>query len=354
MLNTPQAELDLKPRLLDQVRYALRRQHYSLQTEKAYVLWIKRFIHFHGLTHPEHMHAQEVVAFVDHLAAHAGVAVSTHRQALAALQFLYRHVLNMPLPQLPALHLPRRSPRLPTVLTVADTHALLAQLQGTMHLMASLLYGAGLRATECLRLRIKDLDLAHRRVTVREGKGQADRVSVLPEAVVPALLAHVERVRSLHTQDLREGRGRTTLPDALDRKYPQAGLEWGWQFVFPSAVHCVSPYTGLQVRFHVHPKTLQRSIRAAARAAGLSGPIGPHTLRHCFATHMLEAGVDIRTIQVLLGHKNVVTTMVYTHVMVRGGAMPRSPMDMCASGQFSRARSTRPGAICRTISPHEF
>jgi integron integrase len=323
-----QTELPLAPRLLDQVRLALRRQHYSLQTEKAYVLWAKRYIRFHQLRHPAQMYADEVVAFLDHLATHEQVAVATHRQALSALLFLYRQVLNLPLPQMPALRHPQRAPRLPVVLTVAETHALFAQLDGSMHLMASLMYGAGLRLMECLRLRTKDIDFERGKITVREGKGGLDRISLLPESVVPRLQAHLARVQALHQEDLRQGFGRTPLPGALDQKYPSAGLNWAWQFVFPSASRCVSPYTGQAVRFHVHPQTVQRAVKQAARAARLSCTASPHTLRHCFATHMLESGVDIRTIQVLLGHKDVATTMVYTHVTVRHGEMPRSPMDM--------------------------
>jgi len=322
-----QSELSLKPRLLDQVRDCLRRRHYSLRTEKVYLGWIRRFILFHDKRHPVDMGASEVNAFLSHLARHDRVAASTQNQALSSLLFLYRHVLGSPLPWLDTMEHAKRPARLPTVLTQAEVKAVLGVMEGTHWLMASLLYGAGLRLLECLGLRIKDISFERRQLIIRDAKGGRDRVTVLPESLVPALEKHLERVRAFHNTDLHAGFGRVSLPFALERKYPRAGLLWGWQFAFPSSRICTSPYTGQQVRYHCHPKTVQRAVAQAARAASITRPVTPHTFRHSFATHLLESGTDIRTVQTLLGHKDVATTMIYTHVMKQPGIGVRSPLD---------------------------
>jgi len=327
LLATPQAELSLKPRLLDQVRDCLRRRHYSLRTEKVYILWIRRFILFHDKRHPRDMGPLETTAFLSHLARHDHVAASTQNQALSALLFLYRHVLDQPLPWLDDMERAKRPARLPTVLTVQEVQAVLDAMQGVRWLMTALLYGAGLRLIECLALRVKDVGFERGQLIVRDAKGHRDRVTVLPESVVAKLQEHLLRIQALHQRDLAAGMGRVALPFALERKYPRAGLQWGWQFVFPSAGLCRSPYTGLQVRHHCHPKTLQRAVAEAARKALICRPVTPHTFRHSFATHLLESGTDIRTVQALLGHKDVSTTMIYTHVMRTPGIGVRSPLD---------------------------
>lgn len=322
-----QGELALKPRLLDQVRDCLRRRHYSLRTEKVYVGWIRRFILFHEKRHPVEMGPTEVNAFLSHLARRDQVAASTQNQALSALLFLYRHVLGSPLPWLDELEHAKRPARLPTVLTEQEVRTLLGVLEGGGWLMVSLLYGAGLRLMECLALRVKDVSFERRQLVIRDAKGGRDRVTVLPDSLAPHLLNHLARVKSLHDADLVAGLGRVSLPFALERKYPKAGLQWAWQFVFPSTRVCTSPYTGHQVRFHCHPKTVQRLVAHAARRSGIARPVTPHTFRHSFATHLLESGTDIRTVQALLGHKDVATTMIYTHVMKQPGIGVRSPLD---------------------------
>lgn len=322
-----QAELALKPRLLDQVRDCLRRRHYSLRTENAYVGWIRRFILFHEKRHPQEMGPTEVNAFLSHLARHDQVAAATQNQALSALLFLYRHVLASPLPWLDGLEHAKRPARLPTVLTEHEVRTLLGVLEGVRWLMVSLLYGAGLRLMECLALRVKDVSFERRQLVIRDAKGGRDRVTVLPDSLAPHLFDHLKRVKALHDADLVAGLGRVSLPFALERKYPKAGLQWAWQFVFPSSRLCTSPYTGLQVRYHCHPKTVQRLVAHAARRSGIPRPVTPHTFRHSFATHLLESGTDIRTVQALLGHKDVATTMIYTHVMKQPGIGVRSPLD---------------------------
>jgi len=320
-------ELPLRPRLLDQVRDCLRRRHYSLRTEKVYVAWIRRFILFHGVRHPNVMGSEEVNSFLSHLARHEKVSASTQNQALSALLFLYRHILEAPLPWLDNLERAKRPARLPTVLTVREVQDVIAEMSGVRCLMVSLLYGSGLRLQECLMLRVKDLLLERRQLIVRDGKGFRDRVTMIPDSLVDELVRHLVKVQMLHSADLRRGFGRVALPFALERKYPQAGLQWAWQFVFPSSTLCTSPYSGATVRHHVHPKTLQRAVSQAARAAQIQRPVSPHTFRHCFATHLLESGADIRTVQALLGHKDVSTTMIYTHVMAKPGSGVRSPLD---------------------------
>lgn len=315
------------PKLLDRVRQTLRRKHYSYRTEQAYIHWIKRFILFHHKRHPQEMSTPEVEAFLTHLAVKENVAASTQNQALQAILFLYREVLRQPVEE-PIHALRAKKPRrLPTVLTRQEVQQLFAHLSGTHLLLACLLYGSGLRLMECLRLRVKDLDWEYRTITVRDGKGEKDRITVLPESLIGPLQAHLEDVRRLHQQDLAQGYSAVYLPEALARKYPNADHEWGWQWVFPSARLSVDPRSGAIRRHHMDPASLQRAIRHAARSAGLAKPVSPHTLRHSFATHLLESGYDIRTVQELLGHKDVKTTMIYTHVLQRGGLAVRSPLD---------------------------
>jgi integron integrase len=316
------------PRLLDVVRAAVRRRHYSDRTEETYIHWIKRFVFFSDKRHPRELGAAEVTAFLNHLVAERHVAAATQNQALAALLFLYKEVLAQPLPWLDGIEHARRPVRKPTVLTSSEARRLLSRLHGTKWLMASLLYGAGLRLRECLTLRVKDVDLGYRQILIRDGKGGKDRVTVLPEPVIQPLQAHLERVRLLHDQDLADGCGDVELPDALTQKYPRAPYEWGWKFVFPSHKRSVDPRTGAIRRHHVYENYLIRGIKEAARAAGIAKHVSCHTLRHSFATHLLEGGYDIRTVQELLGHSDVSTTMVYTHVLNKGGRGVRSPLDL--------------------------
>jgi integron integrase len=315
------------PRLLDQVREAIRLRHYSIRTEQAYTDWIKRFILFHGKRHPREMGAAEVERFLTHLAVEGRVAASTQNQALSALLFLYRTVLKVDLPWLGEMTRAKRPGRLPVVLTVEEVRRVLARIDGQQGLMADLLYGAGLRLLECVRLRVKDLDFEMRQITVRDGKGEKDRMTMLPQSVLEPLRAHLEKVKVLHAHDLEEGFGEVYLPYALDRKYPDASREWGWQYVFPAAGRSVDPRSGKERRHHVDEQTLQRAMKKAVRAAGLTKPASCHTLRHSFATHLLQSGYDIRTVQELLGHQDVATTMIYTHVLNRGGSGVISPLD---------------------------
>jgi len=316
-----------KPRLLDLVRDRIRVKHYSLRTEQAYVQWIKRFIFFHGKRHPKDMAAPEVEAFLSHLATEKNVSASTQSQALSALLFLYREVLGIELPWLENLTRAKKPQRLPVVLTVAEVKAILVRLDGRNALMANLLYGAGLRLMEVLRLRVKDLDFGMRQITVRDGKGFKDRVTMLPESLIEPLQRYLQKVKEIHQEDLRAGFGEVYLPYALERKYPNAGREWGWQYVFPSSQRSIDPYSGKERRHHLDEKVLQRAIKMAVRDAGITKPASCHTMRHSFATHLLQSGYDIRTVQELLGHKDVSTTMIYTHVLNRGGRGVRSPLD---------------------------
>jgi integron integrase len=309
------------------VRDAIRRRHYSDRTEETYVQWIKRFIFFSGKRHPELLGGEEVTAFLNHLARERKVAAATQNQALAALLFLYKEVIGEPLPWLDGLERARQPVRVPTVLTRDEVHRLLENLRGSKWLMASLLYGAGLRLRECLKLRVKDIDFGYRQIVVRDGKGAKDRVTMLPSSVVEPLKLHLERVRRLHERDLAAGHGGVALPDALARKYPRAPCEWQWKFVFPSFRLSVEPKTGLVRRHHIYENFLIRGVKEAARRAGIAKHVSCHTLRHSFATHLLEGGYDIRTVQELLGHADVSTTMIYTHVLNKGGRGVRSPLD---------------------------
>ena len=317
------------PKLLDLVRETLRLKHYALRTEEAYVQWIRRFILFHNKRHPREMGMPEIRAFLTHLATEEHVAASTQTQALSALLFLYRQVLHQELDPLDLDAIRAQKPkRLPTVLTRVEVQRVLAQMTGIHLLMARLLYGSGLRLMECLRLRVKDVDFELHQITVRDGKGAQDRVTMLPESVIPALRDQLTHGRALHEQDLANGYGCVFLPDALERKYPNACKEWGWQYVFPSERISRDPRGEMLRRHHLDESGLQKAVRAAAKAAGIAKPVGPHTFRHSFATHLLEAHYDIRTVQELLGHKDVKTTMVYTHVLNRGPLAVKSPLDM--------------------------
>jgi integron integrase len=313
--------------LLDRVRDAVRTRHYSRRTEKAYVHWIKRYIFFHDKRHPAEMGAAEVGAFLTALAVRNKVAASTQNQALSALLFLYREVLGAELPWLDDVVRAKRPLRLPVVLTRDEVRAVLQRVDGVPRLMAILLYGAGLRLLECCRLRVKDIDFATNQITIRDGKGHRDRATMLPAAVKAGLAVHLERVREQHLADLQHGAGWVELPGALIRKYPNAGRDWGWQWVFPATRFYVDRVTGQRRRHHLHESVVQRAVKDAVRAAGIAKPATCHTFRHSFATHLLEESHDIRTVQELLGHKDVSTTMVYTHVLNRGPAGVRSPAD---------------------------
>jgi integron integrase len=316
-----------EPRLLDRVRQALRLRHYSRRTEKAYVGWIRRFVLHHGRRHPREMGRPEVSAFLTHLAARERVSASTQNQALSALLFLYGQVLGADIGWLDDVVRARRPARVPVVLTREEVRAVLAELEGTQKLMASLLYGAGLRLLECCRLRVKDLELGRGEIVVREGKGGRDRVTILPGQLIAPLATQIERVRAQHARDLAAGAGSVELPQALERKYPRAPFDLGWQWVFPATRLYTDPASGRRRRHHLHESVLQRAVREAVLRAGIRKPASCHTLRHSFATHLLENGYDIRTIQELLGHRDVSTTMIYTHVLNRGGRGVRSPLD---------------------------
>jgi integron integrase len=314
-------------KLLDQLREKIRVKHYSVRTELAYVNWARQLILFHQKQHPRDMGEREVSQFLSYLALKRHVAASTQNQALSALVFLYGEVIGKPLDWLEGVERAKRPAKLPVVLTREEVRAVLRHLEGSKWLMASLLYGAGLRLMECLRLRVKDLDFGYSQVVVRDGKGQKDRVTVLPENLKEPLKRHLEKVKALHEQDLKEGFGEVYLPFALQNKYPKASREWAWQYVFPAARRSKDPRSGAIRRHHVDETVLQSGVKMAIRASGIAKPGSPHTFRHSFATHLLEAGYDIRTVQELLGHKDVSTTMIYTHVMNKGGKGVRSPMD---------------------------
>jgi len=316
-----------EPRLLDVVRDRIRVKHYSFRTETSYLGWIRRFIRFHGSRHPREMGGPEVEQFLTYLATDRQVAASTQNQALSAILFLYREALELDLPWLDGMVRAKRPARIPVVLSREEVRRVLAQLEGTHWLAASLLYGSGLRVSECLRLRVKDVDFDYRQITVRDGKGAKDRCTMLPDSAVEPLQFQLKRVRSLFEADRAASHPGVALPPALERKYPTAPFEWPWQFVFPARKFCRSPFTARIVRYHLLPDVLQRAVKQAVRAAGITKPASCHTFRHSFATHLLESGYDIRTVQELLGHSDVSTTMIYTHVIQRGGRGVRSPLD---------------------------
>jgi integron integrase len=316
-----------EPRLLDQVREAVRVRHYSYRTEQQYVAWIRRYILFHRRRHPRDLGGPEVEAFLTHLATERHVAAATQAQALAALLFLYKHVMNMDLPWLANVIRASRPKRLPLVLTRAEVRLVLQELDGKYRLIASLLYGSGLRVLEALRLRVKDVDLQRQILLVRDGKGAKDRITVLPESLCEPLSRHLEWVRERHAYAKSRGYAGVALPHALQRKYPRAHLEFGWQYVFPATRPSRDPRSGAWRRHHEPTQVVQRRVKAAVRAAGIEKPASCHTFRHCFATHLIESGADIRTVQELMGHASVKTTQIYTHVLNRGGIAARSPLD---------------------------
>ena len=316
-----------KPKLLDRVRWHLRVKHYSIRTEQAYTDWIRRYILFHRKRHPDEMGEEQIAEFLTHLAVEKHVAASTQNQALSALLFLYQQVLDRKLDFIDKVERVQRPPRIPVVLTPAEARAVLDQLDGQYQLMAELLYGSGLRLLECLRLRVKDIDFNYAQITVRDGKGRRDRLTILPERVRSPLRLHLAEVRLRHERDLAKGAGRVYLPNALQRKYPNAARAWIWQYVFPATRSSRDPRSQETGRHHVSEKNLQNAVGRAIRRAGLTKAASCHTFRHSFATHLLEAGQDIRTVQELLGHKDVSTTMIYTHVLNRPGLNVRSPLD---------------------------
>ncbi len=326
------------PRLYDRVVEVLRSRHYSRRTEEAYLHWIRRFLLFHNGNHPRELAENDVNRFLTHLAVGENVAASTQNQALAAVLFLYEHVLQEPLDRIEGVVRARKPKRLPVVLTRDEVQAVLKPLDGVARLVCALLYGSGLRLLEGLQLRVKDLDFGRGEIAVREGKGQKDRVTMLPEALRQALQDHLWRVRQQHETDLKSGLGQAPLPDALARKYPNASREWGWQWVFPASSHYVDRGTGIRHRHHLHESVIQKAVHLAAYRAGLAKRVTTHTFRHSFATHLLEDGYDIRTVQELLGHKDVQTTMVYTHVLNRGGRGVHSPLDRLRKGVSVESR----------------
>ncbi|MDR1887842.1 MAG: integron integrase [Zoogloeaceae bacterium] len=315
------------PKLLDQVRERLRLMHYSIRTEQQYVQWVRRFILFHHKRHPVEMGAAEVEAFLTHLAVEEQVAAATQNQALSALLFLYREVLGVDLPWLQNVVRAKRPARLPVVLTRREVAAVLDRMQGTHGLMARLLYGTGMRLMECVRLRVKDVDFERTEILIRDGKGGKDRVTMLPQSLSAPLQAHLQTRRRLYDDDFAKGMAGVYLPDALARKYPEAATDWGWQYVFVAGGYSVDPRSGRERRHHMDEKLLQRAMKKAVLAAAIVKPATPHTLRHSFATHLLEGGYDIRTVQELLGHADVSTTMIYTHVLNKGGRGVASPLD---------------------------
>ena len=305
----------------------MRVRHYSIRTESAYVDWIRRFIIFHGKRHPSQLGAAEVTAFLTHLAVERNVSASTQAQAKSALLFLYRHVLELNMPWLDEVISTKERRRLPVVLTTQEVRAMLLEVSGTTGLITALLYGTGMRLLEGLRLRVQDLAIERREIVVRHGKGGKDRVTVLPENLVLPLQAQLSSTQALHDRDLAAGFGEVWLPDALDVKYPHAARQWGWQWVFPSPSRSADPRSGVLRRHHLNEASVQKVVAIAAKRAGIVKPCSPHILRHSFATHLLQSGYDIRTVQELLGHSDVSTTMIYTHVLTRGGRGVRSPLD---------------------------
>lgn len=316
-----------KPKLLDAARDVLRLKHYSIRTEEAYLDWIKRFILFHGKRHPREMGEPEIADFLTYLAAERNVATSTQNQAFSALLFLYGEVLKKEISFVGGVQRVNKAPKLPVVFTREEARLVLACLKGDYQLMGELLYGAGLRLMECVRLRVKDIDFGYGLIVVREGKGFKDRVTILPDRLREPLRLHLEKVKLLHDRELEQGGGAVYLPNALERKYPNAHRSWPWQYVFPATRPSVDPRSGAVQRHHCVEKNLQNAVKLAIRAAGVEKAASCHTFRHSFATHLLESGYDIRTVQELLGHKDVSTTMIYTHVLNKPGLGVKSPLD---------------------------
>jgi integron integrase len=314
-------------KLLEQVRETLRAKHYSYRTEKSYLDWIKKFILFHNKRHPNKMGASEVQDYITYLAVERKVSASTQNQALSAIVFLYKYVLGMDIVVPAGISRPGRPERIPTVLSHREALQVIADMEGTNQLIAKLLYGSGLRIMECVRLRVKDLDFDNHQIVVRNGKGEKDRVTILPDSLCEALKSQLEMASALHKRDLKEGYGEVYLPHALERKYLNASKEFAWQYVFPASVRSIDPLSKRTRRHHLDPTVIQKAVRQAATKAGINKLVSPHTFRHSFATHLLQNGYDIRTVQELLGHKDVKTTMIYTHVLQRGGLAVKSPLD---------------------------
>ena len=315
-------------KLLDQLSDQLRTKHYSLRTEHTYTAWVRRFILFHNKKHPLSIGAPEINTFISHLALDEKVAASTQNQALSAIVFLYRHVLNIELDQtiLNAVR-PQKPKRIPTVLSKQEAKKVIDRLDGVFRLLTQIMYGSGLRLMEVLRLRVKDLDFANHQIIVRDGKGENDRITMFPDSLLELLRLHLNQVKAVHEKDLFDGYGTVYLPYALEKKYPNANREWAWQYAFPASDLSMDPVTGVKQRHHIHETSLQKAVKRAAQLAKIDKPVTPHTFRHSFATHLLQNGYDIRTVQELLGHKDVKTTMIYTHVLQRGGLAVKSPLD---------------------------
>ncbi len=342
-------DVSKKPMLLEVVRQRIRLKHYSHRTEKSYVHWIRRFVRFHDRRHPRELGKAEIEAFLTHLAVERKVSASTQNQAFNALLFLYREVLELEMPQLDAVERARKPQRLPVVLSAEEVRHVLCQLEGRHWIVGNLLYGSGLRLLECLRLRVQDIDFGMRQIAVRAGKGNKDRMTILPQAVVEPLQGYLEKMRTVHSRHLDQGLGEVYMPPALRRKYPSAAAEWRWQFVFPSTTYVRDPDSASMVKHHLHEKAVQRALRGAVKAAGIAKRATAHTLRHSFATHLLQSGADIRTIQELLGHRDVSTTMIYTHVANIGARGVVSPLDRpSATGWAARealaAMAGQPGS----------
>ncbi len=316
-----------KSRFLEEVRVLMRVQHYAIRTEQAYVEWIKRFILFHGKRHPDEMGESEIATFLTHLVVDRNVAPATQGQALNALIFLYRKVLNRPMGEIPGIVRSKKKIKVPVVLTSLEVANLLSKLEGVHWLTGCLLYGSGLRLMECIRLRVKDIDFDRLSITIKCGKGGKDRVVTLARELVVPLQRHLESVKTIHERDIAKGFGHVYLPNALARKYPAAAISWGWQYVFPATRRSIDPRTGAIRRHHMDESSLQKAVKAAVRKTGILRPASCHTLRHSFATHLLERGADIRTVQAQLGHSDVKTTEIYTHVIGRGGSAVISPLE---------------------------
>lgn len=325
------------PKLLDQVRAAIRTKHYSMRTEESYVSWIKRFVKFHGLRHPDEMGEAEIRTFLNYLAVKENVAASTQNQALCAILFLYKQVLKIEIENIEDINWAKKSKKIPEFFTHQEVQHVIANLKGVFWLMGVIMYGTGLRLMECLRLRVKDIDFESGKITVRSGKGEKDRITMLPELVVPVLQKHLNDVKKQHEKDLADGFGTVHLPYALVKKYPNANREWIWQYIFPASQLAIDPRSGVTQRHHLDESAVQKAVKQAIRKADVKKQASCHTFRHSFATHLLEAGYDIRTVQELLGHEDLNTTMIYTHALKKGVLGVRSPMDMLAT--FNSANS---------------